>query len=152
MIDVEAPAAPMAAATAERVTNLCLSLVAFTVLAFAVWLQPSVAGHGTHEQLGLPPCNFLDMTGLPCLSCGMTTAFAHTVRGELLAAFLSQPFGLLLALITIVSVPALLWSAATGRSLAFPIGQLRWNLWGPVLLASLLGAWAFKILQIRAGA
>ena len=34
---------------------------------------------GTHQQLGLPPCNFVTLTGYPCPACGMTTSFALLV-------------------------------------------------------------------------
>ena len=30
-----------------------------SALGVAAWLEPAVAGHGTHEQLGLEPCTFL---------------------------------------------------------------------------------------------
>src|SRR5215213_5852775 len=36
----------------------------------------------SHQSLGMPPCRFKDMTGLPCPSCGMTTSFAHLVKGD----------------------------------------------------------------------
>ena len=36
----------------------------------------------THTQLGMPPCNFVVMTGKPCPACGMTTSFALLVRGD----------------------------------------------------------------------
>ena len=36
----------------------------------------------THQQLGLPPCTFLEVTGVPCPACGMTTSFALLVRGD----------------------------------------------------------------------
>ncbi|MGE3821953.1 MAG: DUF2752 domain-containing protein, partial [Isosphaeraceae bacterium] len=47
------------------------------VVAFAVasWLEPDPSGFGTHRQLGLPPCHFAWVTGKPCPTCGMTTAF-----------------------------------------------------------------------------
>jgi hypothetical protein len=34
----------------------------------------------THTQMGLPPCSFKTMSGLPCPSCGMTTSFALLFR------------------------------------------------------------------------
>ncbi|MCA9610613.1 MAG: hypothetical protein KC619_33690, partial [Myxococcales bacterium] len=36
------------------------------VLVTAAMLTPSPEGHGTHTQLGLPPCGFLVYTGYPC--------------------------------------------------------------------------------------
>ncbi|MFM8393028.1 MAG: DUF2752 domain-containing protein [Acidobacteriota bacterium] len=62
----------------------------------ARWLTPSPRGVGTHQQLGLPACPFLSMTGLPCPVCGMTTSLALAVRGEWRSSVEAQPFGLLL--------------------------------------------------------
>jgi hypothetical protein len=33
----------------------------------------------THTQLGMPPCNFVVMTGKPCPACGMTTGIVLTL-------------------------------------------------------------------------
>jgi len=38
-----------------------------------------------------PPCGFKQRTGLPCLSCGMTTAVLAFARGDVVQAFLTQP-------------------------------------------------------------
>src|SRR4051812_16213315 len=51
----------------------------------------------THTQLGLPECNFLRLTGVPCPSCGMTTSFALLIRGDVIAAGRANPVGALLA-------------------------------------------------------
>ena len=52
------------------------------LLAVAAWLEPSPTGIGTHQQLGLPPCTFWMLFGRPCPTCGMTTSWAHLVRGQ----------------------------------------------------------------------
>lgn len=71
-------------------------------LLITAWrLQPGPRQMGTHQQLGLPPCGFLVITGLPCPTCGMTTAFSHTMHGEFLAAARSQLAGFILAVMTI---------------------------------------------------
>lgn len=62
----------------------------------AAFLTPSTSGHGTHTQLGLPPCGFLVFTGYPCPGCGLTTAFAHMVRLEVGGAWDANPFGVVL--------------------------------------------------------
>lgn len=66
------------------------------VLGIAVWLRPDPRGFGTHTQLGFDPCGLLVRTGLPCPTCGMTTAFAYTVRGQAWQAVKAQPGGFLL--------------------------------------------------------
>ncbi|HHH29922.1 MAG TPA: DUF2752 domain-containing protein [Polyangiaceae bacterium] len=75
------------------------------VLITAATLTPSVEGHGTHTQLGLPPCGFLVYTGYPCPGCGLTTSFSHMIRLEVLGAFHANPFGVLLFLCTAAIVP-----------------------------------------------
>lgn len=79
------------------------------VLVTAAMLTPSTAGHGTHTQLGLPPCGFLVYTGFPCPGCGLTTSFSHMIRLELLGAFGANPFGILLFLSTAAMVPIALF-------------------------------------------
>ena len=66
-------------------------------LVTAAQLVPDPSGAGTHLQLGGAPCTVVLITGRPCPTCGMTTAFAHAVRGRLISAFHAQPMGLLLA-------------------------------------------------------
>lgn len=137
---------------ASRTERLLLALLAIAgaiVLTIAVALPPAGAGHGTHQQLGLPPCSFLTLTGVPCLSCGMTTSFAHTVRGELPSAVAAQPFGTFLAILTIICVPVFFAGAISGRSVAGPAGRLPWNKLGPALLVFLLAAWGYKVAAMR---
>ncbi|MDX2115773.1 MAG: DUF2752 domain-containing protein [Planctomycetota bacterium] len=86
----------------------CMALL--TVLVVAAWLEPSPAGHGTHEQLrlrsgiGLQACSWAMITGQPCPTCGMTTAFAHAANGDLVASFRAQPAGMLMALASATGV------------------------------------------------
>ncbi len=75
------------------------------VLITAATLTPSAAGHGTHTQLGLPPCGFLVYTGYPCPGCGLTTSFSNMIRLQVVGAFHANPFGILLFLCTAAIVP-----------------------------------------------
>lgn len=88
-------------------------------LVVACFLEPSPQHRGTHQQLGLPPCTFVLVFGLPCPTCGMTTAWAHLVRGEWIEALRANVGGTLLALLNLVAVPWLLLSAARGRWLGW---------------------------------
>lgn len=84
-----------------RVTKVLYAFVLITstaILSLAAHLAPSGRGYGTHQQLGLPPCSFPATIGLPCPSCGWTTAFAHVAHLEIVQAFAAQPFGALLCL------------------------------------------------------
>ncbi len=97
---------------ALRALWLAVGLVPATVLAVARFaVHPDPAGHGTHTQLGLPPCGFLQSTGLPCAGCGMTTAFAHMARGEVVAAAMANPAGVAFFLVAALMVPLGLWGA-----------------------------------------
>lgn len=91
---------------------------ACTVLGVAGWLKPAAIGYGTHTQLGLPPCMFLQVTHLPCPSCGLTTSFAWAIRLHFWNAFLANPFGILMFLGTVLLIPTsivLLWRRISFR-------------------------------------
>ncbi len=89
----------------SRVMWFVLFAVPLAVVITAAMLTPSASGHGTHTQLGLPPCGFLVFTGYPCPGCGLTTAFAHMVRLQVLGAWHANPFGIVLFVVTALTIP-----------------------------------------------
>ena len=101
--------------TAYRVGAAVVALIGLAVLLAAAYVKPSPAGVGSHRQLGLHACGFYERTGYPCPTCGMTTAFAYTVRGRLGRALATQPAGALGALGCIVITAIAGWGAVTGK-------------------------------------
>lgn len=98
----------------------CAALVLWSFLLLsgfylASTLRPDPRGFGTHQALGLPPCSIQMMFDIRCPSCGMTTSFAHFVRGEFLDSVRTNAGGFLLALVCAVQVPWCWWSAARWR-------------------------------------
>lgn len=130
----------------DRAVAALVALVCLAVLGAAAWLEPNPNGYGTHTQLGfLHGCVWMDRAGIPCPTCGMTTAFAHAAEGHFLAAFLAQPMGLALALGTAMTFWAALYVAVTGS----PVGRLMLRLWRPSVVWSVAGlavvSWLYKI-------
>lgn len=134
------------ASSRRRLYAALVLLACAGVLAVAAWLEPAPRGYGTHRQFGFGKCAMLITTGLPCPTCGMTTAFAYTVRGRLISAFLVQPAGLVLALVTVACAVGAGWVAVTGRMppVSMPI-VTPYRLFF-TLLTLLIGGWAFKIV------
>jgi hypothetical protein len=129
----------------HRLAHTIVFLATAGILGLAAWLEPNPDGLGTHRQMGFPPCNMILLCGYPCPTCGMTTAFAHTVRGQFLSAFRAQPAGLLACLVTA-------WMAF--MSLAATLGCRRWTInWYRVSpmrlaligLAVVLLGWLYKV-------
>jgi hypothetical protein len=92
------------------------------VFGVAFWLDPydsdgTARRLATHRQLGLPPCSFLRVTGLPCPTCGMTTSFALLVRGDVANSLRANAVGTLLAGFCLLLIPWCLASACAGRTL-----------------------------------
>ena len=142
------PVAPLTRGT--RTWAALISAGCVALLLTAAWLTPSPTGHGTHTQLGLTACAFLERTGIPCPGCGMTTAFAHTVRGHLLRAFATQPMGFVLAVLAAVVAWAAAYEALTGRPIHRLPRQIGLNLTAATILAVALTilAWAWKIVSV----
>lgn len=113
------PSAPWSsrAALVSRAVWAVLFAVPVAVVVTAAMLTPSPEGHGTHTQLGLPPCGFLVFSGYPCPGCGLTTAFAHMVRLQIGGAWHANPFGIVLFLCTVAFIPL----AAVGFIRGWPV-------------------------------
>jgi hypothetical protein len=90
------------------------------LFATAACLTPSDRGYGTHQGLGLPPCTIVQWYGMRCPSCGMTTAWAHMTRGDVVQAVQANAGGALLALAAAWIGPWMLASGVAGRWLGGP--------------------------------
>ncbi len=127
----------------SRTSRLVLASFAVAVLAVLItarWLRPDPQGFGTHTQLGLPPCSFRVLTGYPCPACGMTTAFAWTLRGRLDRAFFANPGGAVMAPLCFLTLPWLLFAAITGHPRPFRSAEVP-------LVAAALGIVAVALLS-----
>lgn len=139
-------AAPVRLGVWGRLWSAFVAASCLAVLVVATRVQPSPTGVGSHaDSLGLNECQWLQQAGVPCPSCGMTTAFAHFVRGNLPASVYVQPMGALLAAAAGCCVLGGAYAAASGRPAHRLLRLLpgRYYLFPTLLFA--LAAWAWKI-------
>lgn len=108
-------------------------------------LEPSPLGMGTHQQLGLPPCTFRLVVGKRCPSCGMTTSWAHVVRGQVVSALRASVSGTLLAALGAGVCVCSLLSAMRGRWVVAPPREMVWICGGGVLLLVIFLEWAWRL-------
>ncbi|MEI8196089.1 MAG: DUF2752 domain-containing protein, partial [Phycisphaerae bacterium] len=81
---------------AVRLWSLLIFGIGGSMLGLGAWMTPSSHGLGTHaENLHLPPCGFYFTTGVPCPTCGCTTAVCWFAHGHVLQSLYVQPFGAL---------------------------------------------------------
>lgn len=129
----------------------CLLALAVVVAAVVVvyglaQVDPDARGHGTHEQFGMQPCGWPAHYGIPCPTCGATTAAAHLVHLSPLRSLWTQPFGTAMALAGLWAALLSLHSLWTRQSLLWRIAFMpmhKYMLWGMVLLGV---SWGFKWL------
>ena len=86
-----------------RIPLLAVGGMLASIFGIALYLNPynadgSPRTMATHTTLGLPPCNFVVLTGKPCPSCGMTTSFSLLVRGDVRASLNANWTGTILAI------------------------------------------------------
>lgn len=89
----------------DRDKYITLGIASIICLSVARALQASPGGVGTHTQLGLPPCSFLHLTGIPCPACGLTTSVAHAARFHFYESMITQPFGLVVFIAAVLTIP-----------------------------------------------
>jgi hypothetical protein len=136
-----------------RGTLLVVAAGLITVFVIAIRLNPYGAdGQArtmeTHRQMGLPPCTFYAMTGLPCPSCGMTTSFALFIRGDLLHSLRANAVGTLLAGFCLALIPWCLASVYLGRPLFLTTIEPLLIRLVVAFLVLLLGRWAIVLLWL----
>jgi hypothetical protein len=70
---------------------------------FFMWLGVTCVGlflkqdpqlHGTHQQLGLPPCPSVLMFNRPCPGCGLTTSWTALLHLDFATSWRAHPLGI----------------------------------------------------------
>ncbi len=137
---------PLRASVSQRVFAAVVAIVCLSVLSMGAWLSPNSDGHGTHTQLGLKPCMWAITLDQPCMTCGMTTSFAHAGEGRWASSVTTQPMGSLLVVITSV----VFWGALVQCLSGARISNMAEPMLRPkvfmLLGLMLLGAWVYKII------
>ncbi len=150
---IDKPAGPLQREhTSPQVRRIWASAVALAcaaLLGVALFVTPAQAGLGSHEQLNLPKCGWIMSMDVPCVTCGMTTAFSHAARGSFLQSILAQPLGFLLAMATAMTLLVAVYVALTGSQ----VTRMFSRLWAPrmlwLLAALAVGSWVFKIVTYK---
>ena len=143
--------AQAALATPGWVTRLVWWSVAsgaIAVLVLARVLPPDPRGFGTHEQLGLPPCGFVQLTGFGCPSCGLTTAFAYMARGLLTSAFAAHALGPPLFALTCGAVPLGLFAGAWRWPISATLRRLRAHALAVIIATAALAYWVVRSISL----
>jgi len=139
----------------SRFTRLVLLLMAagfVAVFVIALTLRPyrddgSPREMATHTQLGLPECNFVAMTGKPCPTCGMTTSFAHLVRGNVWSSMKANWVGTLLAVYWFVLIPWAVVSSFRGRLFRVRNGEAMITVSIGIFTVLVLVRWVAVLIQ-----
>lgn len=129
----------------SRCTWAVLFAMPTAVMITAAMLTPNPVGHGTHTQLGLPPCGFLVFTGYPCPGCGLTTAFAYMIRLDVHGAWNANPFGIALFLATAAFVPFAALGFVRGWSVVAALDRVHAEKIAIVLAALSVITWVTRV-------
>lgn len=131
----------------SRATWAVLFAIPTAVLITAAMLTPNPVGHGTHTQLGLPPCGFLVFTGYPCPGCGLTTAFAYMIRLQVTGAWTANPFGIALFLATAAFIPFAAMGFVRGWSVVAALDRVHAEKIAIVLAALSVITWVTRCVM-----
>jgi hypothetical protein len=127
---------------------MAVGLVA--VFGIAAWLHPyesdgTPRNMATHTQLGLPPCNMVQLINRPCPSCGMTTSFSLLIHGDVRASLSANWAGTILALFWLSLIPWGIASAVRGKYLLIRSGEKLATVAVIAMLALMLGRWVYVL-------
>jgi len=128
----------------DRAVACAVVAAAIGIVLALAGVEPDPRGLGTHEQLGMRPCGWPERFGMPCPTCGVTTAACHLVHLSPWQALRVQPFGAVLAALGLWVMVLAAHDLVRGRSFlarAYAVNPARWILGG---LALLLLSWWYK--------
>jgi len=127
-----------------RLVGLLAAAPCLAVLGVAAWLTPSPNAVGTHQQLGLPACEFLARTGWPCPTCGLTTSLAAMAHGQVLTALKAHPFGVAAFAAVVLLAAAGVAQGLTGRNVLRLLRLGPW--WAYAAALGVPAGWGLKVL------
>jgi hypothetical protein len=115
------------------------------------WLNPSGGPLGIERQLGTARCGFYAKYGIPCPTCGWTTAVSHLYHGQIFQAFFTQPAGAIFGVLMLIGFAISLGGLLTGRWMG---PRRQWILanryrllgWCALILAV---SWVYKIWAVH---
>lgn len=137
-------------ATARQRWIAALAGSAVVLLFAGLWLAPAV---GFDFGLLLGPCGMKQRTGLPCPTCGMTTAVLAFARGAVPTAFYTQPAAALLCAMLVIGAFFAFLTAAFGIyfiSLDRLLAEIRVKGLVVGLLVILAAGWAVTLARALA--
>ena len=123
----------------QRRNRFWLALSALTILAILFFWNP--------EQHPITNCQFHELTGISCPTCGLSRSLHAAVRLNLLQSLQFHATGWLVALGLFASFAFLLAEAISGKKLSIPLlaGKKKWLLIG--LFAIWLISWVINIAK-----
>jgi hypothetical protein len=98
--------------------------------------------------LGLPPCGFLEWSGLPCPACGLTTSFAHLARAHLGEALAANPMGFPLFAVTAALLPFSVYQARRATIFIQALERLRADRAALLIVLALLVTWSARLFAL----
>jgi hypothetical protein len=129
----------------DRAVAAAIFLIAAGIVGLLLTLNPDPRGIGTHEQLGMAPCGWAQgPEGIPCPTCGVTTAACQLVHLHPVDAVLTQPFGVALALTGLALAATAVFCLVRQRAF---LELIAWLPYGTILVGlTLLGlaSWLYK--------